>query len=184
VVGPHIVNVHHANQPLPTRLSGRALARLETLRRLLEHIHARILPGVGFALWDGSTVPAEVAPDIPIIVIADEGAVAALIRRPTMHTVLNLWVTERIDLRNGTIFDLVARRPALRTRELVRRLDKRLVLSTVAKFLLVPRGVHGLSTPFAATRPGRTGRKPPTREISCTTMTSPTRSIRSFSIRR
>ena len=43
----------------------------------------------------------------------DEGVVAALVRRPSMHTFLSLWVTSRIDLRNGTVFDLVARRNSL-----------------------------------------------------------------------
>jgi len=121
-------------------VSASAKARLEHVRQLLADINARILPDVGFELWDGSTVPRELPPDMPAVAIVDEGAVAALIRRPSMHTMLNLWVTGRIDIRNGTIFDLAARRPALRTRELVGRLDKRRALAAAAKFLFVPRG--------------------------------------------
>ncbi len=120
--------------------SVRAEARLESFKELLAHIHERILPGIGFEAWDKSTVPPRLAPDMPVLVIADEGAVAALVRRPTMHTVLNLWVTGRIDIRNGTVFELFARRPAARKRELIRRLDKRRALATAAKFLFVPRG--------------------------------------------
>jgi cyclopropane-fatty-acyl-phospholipid synthase len=115
-------------------------ARLARLKALLAHIGAQVLPGVGFALWDGSIVPDTLAADAPIIAIADEGVIAALLRRPRMHTFLNLWVTGRIDLRRGTIFDLVARRPKARTKELAKRLDKRLVLATAVKFLRVPRG--------------------------------------------
>jgi cyclopropane-fatty-acyl-phospholipid synthase len=115
-------------------------SRLDKLRQLLAHLSDRILPGVGFQLWDNSTVPAQLPSDAPVIVFADEGVVAAIIRRPNIHTVLNLFVTERIDIRNGTLFDLVARRPKVRTRELIKRLDKRLVLATAAKFLTVPRG--------------------------------------------
>src|SRR5882672_11144815 len=103
--------------------------RLDKLRQLLAHLSDRILPGVGFQLWDNSTVPAQLPSDAPVIVFADEGVVAAIIRRPNIHTVLNLFVTERIDIRNGTLFDLVTRRPKVRTRELIKRLDKRLVLA-------------------------------------------------------
>src|SRR5262245_10734164 len=121
-------------------MSAGANARLEHFRQLLAHINASILPDVGFELWDKSTIPRKLPPDMPAVVIADEGAVAALIRRPSMHTMLNLWVTRRIDIRNGTIFDLAARRPAIRTRELIGSLDKRRAIAAAAKFLFVPRG--------------------------------------------
>jgi cyclopropane-fatty-acyl-phospholipid synthase len=91
-------------------------------------------------LWDGSTVPAGLAPDALAIAIADEGAIAALIRRPTIDTLANLWVAARLDIRNGSIFDLVAQRPRVRTKALIRSLDKRLVAATAARFFLVPAG--------------------------------------------
>jgi cyclopropane-fatty-acyl-phospholipid synthase len=118
----------------------KAARRLDTFRRFLTHISERILPDVGFVLWDGSTVPADLSADALAFVIADEGAVAAMIRRPSIDTFLNLWVTSRFDLRNGSFFDLVARRPTARTRTLMKSLDKRLALATATKFLLVPRG--------------------------------------------
>jgi cyclopropane-fatty-acyl-phospholipid synthase len=37
------------------------------------------------------------------------------VRGPNLDTLLNLWVTARIDIRNGSIFDLEARRPKVRT---------------------------------------------------------------------
>jgi cyclopropane-fatty-acyl-phospholipid synthase len=118
----------------------KAAWRLDAFRRLLAHLHEHILPETGFVLWDGSTVPANLPEDALALVIADEGAVAALVRRPNIDTFLNLWVTARIDLRNGTLFDLEARRPRGRTRALMKSLDKTLALTTLAKFLLVPRG--------------------------------------------
>src|SRR6202167_1367987 len=114
--------------------------RLDTVRHFLTHISERILPDVGFVLWDGSTVPADLQSDALAFVIADEGAVAAMIRRPSIDTFLNLWVTSRFDLRNGSFFDLVARRPKARTRTLTKALDKRLALATATQFLFVPRG--------------------------------------------
>ena len=55
-----------------------------------------------------------------MIAIADEGAVAALMRRPKLETIVNLWVAARIDIRNGSIFDLAARRPRVRTRNFLK----------------------------------------------------------------
>src|SRR5215471_3403221 len=118
----------------------RSHKRLEALRRLLAHIRERLSFDVGFRLWDGSTVPPQLGASELAIAIADEGVVAALIRRPNIDTLLNLWVSGRLDISGGTFFDLVARRPKVSSKATLRALDKRLVLSTAAKFLLVPRG--------------------------------------------
>jgi cyclopropane-fatty-acyl-phospholipid synthase len=118
----------------------KAASRLDGFRRLLTHIHERILPGLGFVLWDGSPVPADLRSDALALVIADEGAIAAMMRRPSVDTFLNLWVTSRFDLRNGSFFDLVACRPKVRTRELMKSFNKRLALATLARFVFVPRG--------------------------------------------
>ena len=113
-------------------ISAGSSARLASFRKLLVHINQCILTDVGFELWDGSVLPGDLAPDAPFLAIADEGVIAALVRRPSMHTFLNLWVTARIDLRRGTIFDLVARQPKACTKDLVKKLDKRLALATEA----------------------------------------------------
>jgi cyclopropane-fatty-acyl-phospholipid synthase len=120
--------------------TGPAAKRLETLKRLLAHAHERLALEIGFVLWDGSTVPAQLAPDALAVSIADEGVVAGLVRRPNVSTLANLWVSGRLDIRNGSIFDLVERRPKVRTREIRKSLDKRLLLETAARFLLVSRG--------------------------------------------
>ena len=117
----------------------KAARRLASLTRLITHVHERILPDLGFVLWDGSTVPADLRADALALVIADEGAIAAMIRRPNIDTFLNLWITSRFDLRNGSFFDLAACRPKTRTRTLMKSFDKRLVLMTLAQFLFVPR---------------------------------------------
>ena len=117
-----------------------AAKRLESLRRLLLHLHGRLGIDLGFVLWDGSTVPSALPQDALAIAIADEGVVPALMRRPRLDTVLNLWVTGRVDLRNGSLFDLFARRTKVRTKDALRTLDKGLALRVAARFLLVPRG--------------------------------------------
>jgi cyclopropane-fatty-acyl-phospholipid synthase len=123
-------------------MSGAAAKRLENFRRLLTDAHARMALQFGFQLWDGSTVPAGLPSDALMIRIADEGVVASLLRRPNLDTLANLWAAARLDIRNGTIFDMVARRPKARSRDILRgkTIDRGLAVATLTKFLLVPRG--------------------------------------------
>ncbi len=114
--------------------------RLETLRRMLTHAHEILGLEFGILLWDGTTVPADLAPDAFAVRIADEGAVAALCRRPNAETLANLWVSGRIDLVGGTLFDLVRLRPKVRTRDIRKILDKSLLLKAWLNFLFVGRG--------------------------------------------
>jgi cyclopropane-fatty-acyl-phospholipid synthase len=115
-------------------------SRLEAFKTLLAHLRERTGLEPGFVLWDGSTVPPDQPANALAIAIADEGAVAALLRKPKIDTFANLWASGRIDIRNGTIFDIVERRPKVRSRDLRKSLDKRLAFSTLLKFLFVSRG--------------------------------------------
>jgi cyclopropane-fatty-acyl-phospholipid synthase len=119
-----------------------AARRVESLRRLLADAHTRMGLQIGFVLWDGSTVPADLPADAIAISVADEGVVASLLRHPNLDTLVNLWVSARIDIRNGTIFDLVARRPKARSKDIIRgkTVDRKLLLATALRFLFVPRG--------------------------------------------
>jgi len=117
-----------------------AARRLDTFKRLLVHIRDLLSLDFGFVLWDGATVPADLQSSALAIVLADEGVVAAMLRRPNADTLLNLWVAARIDIRNGAIFDFLAHQPNLRTKDIRGRIDKRLALTTALKFLFVPRG--------------------------------------------
>jgi cyclopropane-fatty-acyl-phospholipid synthase len=117
-----------------------AQTRLASLKTLLAHVLAKTKLDIGFVLWDGSTVPADLAPGALAIQIADEGAVAAILRRPKLDTILNLWVAKRIDIRNGTAFDIAGLGGRVRGRDLRKAIDKRLAFATLLKFLFVPRG--------------------------------------------
>ena len=117
-----------------------AQTRLTSLKTLLAHVRDATKLEVGFVLWDGSTVPAGLAPNALAISLADEGAIGALVRKPKLDTILNLWVTKRIDIRNGTSFDIAGLGDRVRGRDLRAAVDKRLAFSTLLKFLFVPRG--------------------------------------------
>ena len=117
-----------------------ALKRLDAVRGLLQQFYDRLKPGFGFRLWDGSTVPTGLSPSAFAVSIADEGVIASLMRRPNPETLCNLWVTSRLDILNGTIFDLVDAVPPTRSRDLKNVVDRSQLLRTAAKFLFVPRG--------------------------------------------
>src|SRR5881394_1876924 len=94
-----------------------AARRLQSLASLLAHVRERLGVDIGFVLWDGTTVPADLKADAMAFAIADEGAVAALIRRPKLDTLFNLLVSARLELRNGTLFDLMTLRPRVRSKD-------------------------------------------------------------------
>jgi hypothetical protein len=54
-----------------------AARRLDIFRRFLTHISECILPDIGFVLWDGSTVPA----DLPADALASSSPMKVPLRR-------------------------------------------------------------------------------------------------------
>jgi cyclopropane-fatty-acyl-phospholipid synthase len=117
-----------------------AARRLASLKDLLAHARDRLGLDCGFVLWDGSTIPADHVAGSLAISIADEGVIAALLRRPNLETLSNLWVTGRIDIRNGSVMDLGHLRPKVRTREFRKTIDRGLLFRTLLKFMFLPRG--------------------------------------------
>jgi cyclopropane-fatty-acyl-phospholipid synthase len=114
--------------------------RLAEIKEFLAHVRERLGLDIGFVLWDGSTVPFDLAADAVAISLADEGVIGALLRRPKGETLANLWVTGRVDIRNGSLFDLSRIRPKVPTAQFRKNVDKRLLFRTLLKFLFVPRG--------------------------------------------
>jgi cyclopropane-fatty-acyl-phospholipid synthase len=58
--------------------------RLELLRRFLTDAHQRLGLEFGIQLWDGTRIPADYPADALAVSIGDEGAVAALMRKPKL----------------------------------------------------------------------------------------------------
>ena len=115
--------------------------RLSALRRLLTEAHGKLGLKLGFQLWDGSSVPADWPRDGLAIAIRDPGAIAALLRRPKLDTVLNLHIGDRIALLNGSIFDLATARPEGKIGRLARTLSKGAAFEVVRRFIFAPGSV-------------------------------------------
>jgi cyclopropane-fatty-acyl-phospholipid synthase len=112
--------------------------RLAALRHLLTQAHEKLGLKLGFRLWDGSCIPAGWPADGLAIAIRDSGAVAALVRKPRLDTLLNLHVSDRIALLNGSIFDLAAARPEGKVGRLARTISKRAVFDVLRRFVFAP----------------------------------------------
>jgi cyclopropane-fatty-acyl-phospholipid synthase len=110
------------------------------LRRYFPTAHRRLGLEFGFRLWNGARAPADWPADALTIAIADEGAVAGLVRAPRLTTLANLWAARRFDIVNGTLFDLAAKRPKTRSRQLRKALLTPAALRVALSFLLTPRG--------------------------------------------
>lgn len=91
---------------------------VDLLRRIARSLDLRF----GLRLWDGT----DIAPsngDSPVrIVIADEGALASLARRPSLDTLVRLHVEGRIDWPGATIFELAELRPKMKAKTLLREI--------------------------------------------------------------
>ena len=67
--------------------------RVRAFRGFIAHAREKLGLTLGLRLWDGSTVPEDLGPNRLAVVIADENAVAALARRPSLDTLANLLVS-------------------------------------------------------------------------------------------
>ena len=112
-----------------------ASSRLDALARLLAHARERLGLDIGFVLWGGRRVPGDLAPDALAIAIADEGAVAALIRRPNIDTLPALYMATSPQIRDA-----------------VKNLPE-----TVRSALVIGHnpGLHEFATALAAPAPGK-----------------------------
>ncbi len=115
-------------------------ARLAAVSQLLGDVHGRLGLKLGFQLWDGSRIPANWPSDGLMIMIADEGVIASIVRRPRADTLIKLHVAGRIEAMNGTMFDLAAARPEGKILRSIKGLPKLLVLKVIRHFWWADRG--------------------------------------------
>ncbi|MCZ4280996.1 cyclopropane-fatty-acyl-phospholipid synthase [Kiloniella laminariae] len=109
---------------------------LDRVRRALTHVHEKLEPGFAFQLWDGSTIPATAAMEPGLrLAITDATAIPRLLRRPNLKTVIDLYLSGGLEIRGGSLFDLAAQRPQGKSKQLIRRLNKPLLLKSLLPLL-------------------------------------------------
>ena len=152
---------------------GVSMTSEERASRIVRAVTAALAPGFGVRLWTGERLgPA----GGPTIAINDPGVLRRLMRAPSLVTIVELWISGAVDVEDGTLFDIVERRPAGKLKERLRALPKARLLLDAAP-LLFSRGRTGLSG-LAGAKPFVSGS---TIMRSTTTTTSPTVSISSSS---
>ncbi|MCX2724380.1 SAM-dependent methyltransferase [Roseibium salinum] len=109
-------------------------------RQLLQHVHEALGPEFAFELADGTVIPSAASPDGMRLFISD-AALPRLLRAPGLRTVIELYAAGDIDPRGGTIFDFADKRPKVKGKALLRKLNKRLLLGSAWKLLRAPRGL-------------------------------------------
>lgn len=112
--------------------------RLAALKRVLEEACRALKLPFGFALWDGTRVPEGWPADGLAVAVADEGVIASLLRRPRLDTVIQAHIAGRLDIVNGSLFDIARARPEGKFARLLRQLPKLQIVRTAALFWRAP----------------------------------------------
>lgn len=124
--------------------------RLAAARTLAAEIHAALALDFGLELWDGSRIPPDMPADGLRLVVADPAVLSRLIWAPKVSTLVDLYAAGHVDLRGGTLFDLAERRPKVRTKAILARLDKLAVLRGLWPFVFASRALPPTGSPTRA----------------------------------
>ena len=94
----------------------------EKLADLVRHIVTVLEPKIAVRLWNGEWLGPTTGG--PVLALNDPAAIARLAVSPNIATAVGLWMSKAIDVEHGTIFDLAAARPDIRTKAAMKRIDK------------------------------------------------------------
>jgi cyclopropane-fatty-acyl-phospholipid synthase len=117
----------------PGRLAER---QTKAARRLVAHLAEILQADLSVRLWTGELIPlGPRSSDHLALAIRAPGAITRLMRRPSLTTLIALIASGAIEFEGGTLLDIAARRGAMNTRGLLKRLDKRVVVASLWPFL-------------------------------------------------
>ncbi|WP_078710132.1 SAM-dependent methyltransferase [Consotaella salsifontis] len=104
----------------------------DRLAKVSEDFVAAIDPGFGVVLWNGSRLGAKAG---PALVIDDPAALAWLLLRPSVERAVSLWMTKALRIEGGSLFDIAALRPRMKTRAILKGIDKRSILALMPSLI-------------------------------------------------
>ncbi|MBM3607986.1 MAG: SAM-dependent methyltransferase, partial [Alphaproteobacteria bacterium] len=114
----------------------RSEKQIEAARRLAAHAASLLQARLWLRLWNGERIALGPAQESdPGFVVRSPGAVARLLRRPKFDTLVQLLAEGEIEIENGTLLDIAARRGEMRTRGMWKKLDKKLLAVCLWPFL-------------------------------------------------
>jgi cyclopropane-fatty-acyl-phospholipid synthase len=110
--------------------------QLAGARRLLTHLAGLLQAEIAIRLWNGERIALGPAgPEAPTIAIRTPRAITRLVRRPSLSTLIELFAAGDLDFENATLFDIAAKRGAVRTKGLFKRIDTRLAVGSLWPFV-------------------------------------------------
>lgn len=93
----------------------------ERAARVIRTAVDEVKPGFAVRLWNGERIGLAGG---PVLVINDSGIVGRILRRPVFTTLAELWISKAKDIENGSLFDIVERKPEGKVKAKLRRLPK------------------------------------------------------------
>jgi len=131
--------------------------RLAAARRLAGHLHEQLELEFGIRLWDGSVIPSGWSG--LTLCLNDPRVLTSMIRQRRLDALIDAWSTKRLDLEGGSLFDLIEKRPSIRTRDIRKRLDKMLLVRCLLPFVFGEKAPGiGKTTAHAASSGGEGSR--------------------------
>jgi len=119
--------------------------------RIIRTVVETLRPQFNVQLWDGTRIGNFDAPDL---VINDPAIVRQLLLKPNYDSLIDIWVSGRVDIRNGTIFDLASAKTDGKLKQRLKELPKWQLLRDLPSLLFAGRtaaqsGVDG-NAPFVS----------------------------------
>jgi cyclopropane-fatty-acyl-phospholipid synthase len=114
-------------------------SRLQTAKEFFADLLKNTDLPLDIRLWDHSLVEGPASSDSPkpCVALTDEGTMSAVLRKPYLNTVIDLYVAGRLVLEQGSFEDIMALHFSRRGRDLFRKLDKKTLAKTLFQFLPV-----------------------------------------------
>ena len=113
------------------------MAAQESAARIIRTVLHMLEPQFAVELWNGERIGDM---DGPVLAINDPMAVRRLALKPNIGSIVELWISGQIDVKNGTLFDLVERGPKGKFKQKLKTLPKWQLLKDVPALLLGGRG--------------------------------------------
>ena len=117
------------------------MTQVEAARAIIAHIAGHLQADLCVELWNGEVLPLgeDARSDIRVR-IASPAAIGRLVRSPKRMTLIELYLAGDIDIVGGSLAEAFTRYDHLRSLELVRGLDRKLILRNALPFLLAGTG--------------------------------------------
>lgn len=135
--------------------------QLDSITQALNSIAGPLDMNVSVRLWDGTVIPLGNEPDGKhTIVISGPGVIGAIMRRPTLETMVRMYATGHIDFEGGDLIDFSE---ALKTkranRQLIKQISKRMLVAKTLPFMFAKAPTGSVEHDFDDDMVGRTESK-------------------------